>query len=121
MIDTLRAFSKKISWLKPLFFLTAALSFIVFGYVVFFETGAEKEILIIPCIVGVLWSLVCLFLISTFPSVPSKAGEEQRLHQRLKIKLTRVFYSIISFLFIILSAGALFLTLRLFNVWRLDF
>ncbi len=121
MIDALRTFSKKIIWLRPLFFITAALAIVVFGYVVFFETGAEKEILIIPCVVGVLWSLVCLFLISTFPYVPAKATTAERFYQRLKTKLTRTFYYLVSCLFIALSAIALFLTVRLFNVWRGDF
>ena len=44
MIDHLRAFSNKVVWLKPLFFITTAASFLVFGYIVLIEEGVEKDV-----------------------------------------------------------------------------
>ncbi|MFT5699637.1 MAG: hypothetical protein ACI8ZB_002498 [Desulforhopalus sp.] len=121
MIDYLSVFSRKIIWLKPLFFLTTVAAIIVFAYVVLIKNGAGKEVYIIPCVVGLLWSLVCLLLLLTFPHVPPKPEMQQPLHKRLKIRLVRAFYYIVSLIFVMLSASALLLTLRLLNVWRADF
>jgi hypothetical protein len=121
MIDHLSAFSRKVVWLKPLFFITTAAAFIVFGYVVLIEEGAGKDVYIIPSVVGVLWSLFCLLLLSVFPHVPAKPDKQQRLLQRLKIRLVRGGYHIGSLLFCLLSASVVWLTLRLLNVWYADF
>ncbi len=121
MIDHLSAFSKKVVWLKPLFFITTAAAFIVFGYVVLIETGADKDVYIIPSIVGVLWSLVCLLLLSVFPYVPPKPDKQMRFYKRLKIRLARGGYHIGSLMFCVLSASVVWLTLKLINVWRADF
>jgi len=121
MIDHLSVFSKKIIWLKPLIFLTTVAAFIVFGYVVFFASGADKDVYIIPCIVSVLWSLVCWLLLSLFPYVPPKADKQQRFLIRIKTGLVRGAYHIGSLIFVFLSALVLLLTFRLLNVWRVDF
>jgi hypothetical protein len=121
MIDNLSVFAKKIIWLKPLFFLTTVIAFIVFGYVVFFASGADKDVYIIPCIVSVLWSLVCWLLLSLFPYVPPMAEKQQRFFIRLKTGLARSAYHIGSLIFIFLSALVLLLTYKLLNVWRVDF
>ena len=121
MIDYLSVFSRKIVWLKPLFFLTTVVAIIIFAYVVLIENGTGKEVYIIPCVVGVLWSLVCLLLLSAFPHVPPKPERGQRLYKRLKIRLVRGCYYIVSLILVVLSASALLVTFRLLNVWRADF
>jgi hypothetical protein len=121
MIDHLSAFSKKVVWLKPLLFIATAAAFIVFGYVVLIEKGADKDVYIIPSVVVVLWSLVCSLLLSIFPYVPPKPDKQQRLFERLKIRLARGGYHIASWIFCALSVSFVWLTIRLLNVWRLDF
>ena len=121
MLDYLSAFSKKVVWLKPLFLITTAAAFIVFGYVVLIEDGADKDVYIIPSIVGVLWSLLCLLLLSVFPYVPPKPDKQMRFFKRLKIRLARGGYLLGSLVFYVLSASVIWLTLRLINVWRADF
>ena len=121
MIDHLRAFSKKVIWLKPFFFITTAAAFIVFGYVVLFQEGEEKDVYIIPSIVGALWSLVCSLLLSVFPYVPPKPDKLQRFSKRFKIRLSRAGYHIGSLIFCLLSASVVWLTFSLLNVWRADF
>ena len=121
MIDHLRAFSKKVLWLKPLFFTTTAAAFILFGYAVLIEEGADKDVYIIPSLIGVLWSLVCLLLLYIFPYVPPKPDEQMRFIKRLKIRLARGGYHIGSLMFCVLSASVVWLTLKLLNVWRADF
>jgi hypothetical protein len=121
MIDHLSAFSKKVIWLKPLFFITTAAAFVILGYVMFIEEGADKDVYIIPSIVGVLWSLVCSLLLSVFPYVPTKPDKQQRFFKRLRIRLVRGGYHIGSLMFCLLSASVVWLTLKLLNVWRTDF
>ena len=121
MIDHLSSYSKKVVWLQPLFFIITAAAVIVFGYVMLIEEGSGKDVYIIPSVVAVLWSLVCSLLLSVFPYVPPKPDEQQRLVMRLKIRLIRGGYHIGSWIFCLLSALALWLTLRLLSVWRADF
>jgi hypothetical protein len=121
MIDHLSVLSKKVVWLRPLFFIATAAAFIVFGYVVLIAEGADKDVYIIPCVVVVLWSLVCSLLLSIFPYVPPKPDRKQRLFERLKIRLARGCYHIGSWIFCVLSAALVWLTIRLLNVWRADF
>ena len=121
MIDRLSVFLKNIIWLKPLFFLTTVTAFIVFGYIVFFAKGADKDVYIIPCIVSTLWSLICWLLLSLFPYVPPRADKQKRFVIRLKIRLIRGVYHIGSLIFVALSGLVLLLTFRLLNVWRVDF
>ena len=121
MIDYLSAFSKKVVWLKPLLFFATAAAFIVFGYVVLIEEGADKDVYIIPSVVVVLWSLVCSLLLSVFPSVPPKPDKQQRLVERLKTQLARGGYHLGSWIFCVLSVSVVWLTIRLLNVWRADY
>lgn len=121
MIDHLSAFSKKVVWLKRLLFITTAAAFMVFGYVLLIEEGADKDVYIIPSIVGVLWSLACSLLLSVFPHVPPKPDKNQRFLKRLKIRLARGGYHIGALLFCLLSAAIIWLTIRLINVWLADF
>jgi len=121
MIDHLSTFSKKVIWLKPLFLIIIAAALIVFGYAVFLVDGADKDVYIIPAIVGVLWSLVCSLLLSFFPYVPSKPDRQERIIKRLKIRLVRGAYHIGSLLFCVLSVSAVWLTLKLLGIWHTDF
>ncbi len=117
MIDYLSVFSKKLIWLKPLFFLTTVAAILVFGYVVFFANGTDKDGYIIPCIISVLWSLVCWLLLSLFPYVPPMADKQKPLFIRLKIGIVRCAYHLFSLIFIFLSAFVLLLSFRLLSVW----
>ena len=121
MIDHLRTFSKKIVWLKPFLIILTVASFIVFGYVVLIEEGTGKDVYIIPSIIGVLWSLVCLLLFSVFPYVPPKPDKQERFFRRLKIRLVRGCYHIGAVIFCVLSVSVVVLSLKLLNVWRTDF
>jgi hypothetical protein len=121
MIDRLSAFAQKTVWLKPLFFIAAAAACIVFGYVVLIADGAEKDVYIIPSMVVVLWSLVCLLLLSFFPHVPPRPDTRLRASQRLKIRLARGLYHLGAWLFCLLSVSVVLLTIKMLNVWRADF
>lgn len=121
MIDHLSAFSKKVAWLKPLLFITAAAAFIVFGYIVLIEEGVEKDVYLIPSVTIALWSLVCALLPSVFPYVPPAPDKQQRLFERLKIRLTRGCYHIASWVFFVLSVLIVWLTIRLLSIWHADY
>ena len=121
MIDRLSAFSKKVVWLKPLFFIATVAAIIVFGYVVLIEEGADKDVFIIPSIVVVLWSLVCSLAISIFPYVPSKPDKQERVLRRLKIRLARGGYHLGFWIFCLLSGAVVWLTIRMLGVWRANF
>ena len=121
MIDHLSTLIKKVVWLKPLFFIATVASFIVFGYVVLFEEGADKDVYLIPSVVVALWSLLWSLLLSVFPYVPRKPDKQQRLFERLKIRFARGCFHIGSWIFCIFSVVAVWLTIKLLSVWRADY
>ena len=121
MIDRLSAFLKKVVWLKPLFFIAAAVSFLVFGYVVVFEQGAENDVYLIPSVVVALWSLLCALLLSVFPHVPPRPDGELQFFKRLKIRAARGGFHIGAWIFCVLSAVLVWLSVRMLSVWRADF
>ncbi len=121
MIDYFSAFSKKFIWLKSLFLITTLTSFIVFGMVIFFATGTGKDIYVIPSIVSVLWSLICWLILAFFPNVPPVVNKQQHILSRLKNTIIRGNYYFILLIFAVLSMLVLLLTLKLLNVWLVDF
>ena len=121
MIDHLRAFSNKVVGLKPLFFITTAASFLVFGYIVLIEEGVEKDVYIIPSVAVALWSLVCSLLLSVFPHTPPRPDSRQPFPTRLKIRLIRGGYHIGSWIFCVLSVTVVWLTIRLLIIWYANF
>ena len=118
MIDRLRDFLKKITWLTPIFITSTVLAFVVFGYVIIAGPATDKYV--IPAIVMMLWSLVCSLLLLYFPHVPQKSDRQQGIFRRWKTGFLRTLYRIGLFLFCLLSALALWLTLRLLNIWRME-
>ena len=121
MIDRLSAFSKKVGWLKPLFFIATVAALIVFGYVMLFEQGQDRDVYIIPSIIVVLWSLVGSLVLSIFPYVPAKPDKQYRFLTRLKIRLARGGFHLGSWIFCVLSAAVVWLTIKMLNVWRVEF
>ena len=121
MIDHLSTFAKKIVWLKPFLYIATAAAFILFGYVVLVEEGVDKDVYLIPSIVVALWSLIFSLLLSVFPFVPPKPDGQQRLSRRLKTRLARGGYHLISWIFCGFSAAVVWLTIRMLSVWRADF
>jgi len=121
MIDRLRSFAQRVLWLKPFFYFTTAAAFLIFGYVVLIEEGAEKDVYLIPSIIGALWSLVCSLLLSIFPFIPPKPDRHIHRLGRLKTTLMRGTYHIVSWLLLFLSAAVLWLTIKLIGVWLADF
>ncbi|GAA4887051.1 hypothetical protein [Ferrimonas pelagia] len=121
MIDRIRTLSLRLIRLKPICTGMALVSSLVFGYVVLFEADASKDIYLIPSVMLLLWSLLSLSLLSSFPYVPPTPTGDVRLIKRLKIRLIRLLYHIASWLFLALSMTTLWLSLRLLNVWRVAF
>lgn len=121
MIDHFSAFSKKLVRLKPLFFAATVAATVAFGYVMLFAENAGQDVYLIPSIVVVLWSLVCSLLLSIFPYVPPMPAKQQPLRARLKIRLARSGYHLVSWLFCALSVSAAWITIKLLSVWYADF
>lgn len=121
MIDQLRDFAKKVAWLQPFFILAAVATLLLFGYLVLLVDSAAAEVYVIPCIVALLWSLLCLLLLIFFPGVPKSPGEQLKFWTRIKIRFIRTVYRIGLLLFILLSGVAIWLSLRMLGVWRAGF
>lgn len=121
MIDRLSSFSSRLIWLKPFLYGMVLLACAVFGYVVIFVDPTSQDLYLIPCVVALLWSFASVFLLSIFPYVPPKPSKEVRSFKRLKIRLVRGFYHVVSWVFVAISASFVWLSVKLLNIWHMDF
>ena len=85
------------------------------------SSSDQTERLLIPCTVGLLWALSGFTLIETFGTVPDKASSELKFFTRQKQRLRRLWYWIMSALFVCATLGALFITNRLLMVWLSEY
>lgn len=121
MIDSLRLFSKKFTWLKPLLLLITAASICIFVYVIFFVSGSAQDIYLVPSIVSLLWVLMCWLILAVFPEVPAQLDKRQGFILRLKNGMMRCAYYLFSLIFVVLTLLILILTLKIFAVWYIEF
>ena len=121
MLKTLSAISLKLYWLKPfvaLFGLICVgvfvLSLLNFGYF-------KSEILLIPSLLGGLWSALYFILLIAFTSLPPKPGSEVKFFAKIKMRLLRGIYYLLGTTFIVLTLAVIVISFKLSGVWRAEY
>jgi hypothetical protein len=76
---------------------------------------------LIPSAVGVLWSVTSYSFLINFISVPKRADPSWRFFRRLKRHVARTGYWLLGVVFIATTAGALFASYRMVNIWLRDY
>ncbi len=117
MLSTLGSLSRLLRWTKPVVLLLGIASFSLFIATLFQLAGIETDIYLMPSVLGVLWSLLFFFLLSTFPHVPPKPDKELSWFKRLKVRLQRGIYYLLGTLFIILTLAAIRITFSMLGIW----
>lgn len=116
MIDKLKKLALVLQKLKRFFYFFTAASFLLVIYVLLF-TSADDYLYLIPSVLALLWSLACLCLLSIFLYVPPKITADLPFFQRIKRRIVRLFYYVVSFIFLALSVLILWLTSRMVFIW----
>ena len=121
MIETLESISKKLRWTKPLVLIIGLICFILFFAAIFELKGLNSDIYLIPSVLGVAWAALFFFLLSTFPYVPAKPNKDEKYFAKLKIRVKRVLYHLLSVIFIVLTIAVIIVSFKLLSIWHTDF
>ena len=121
MIDIFAELSKRIYWVKPIAYVMGVGFVGLFGYAIIFRNAGDTDVFLIPSVLGVIWSLLLISIITVFPNVPSKPSSDDKFFKRLKIRLKRGMYHLLGILLLILSITIILLSLKTFGIWRADY
>jgi hypothetical protein len=118
MLKTLSAISLRLSCLKPFVALFGFLCFGLFLSSLFNVDYFDSDILLIPSLLGVLWSSLYFILLNFFIFIPSKPSNEVKFFVKIKMRLLRGIYYLFGIVFIVLTFSVLIISVKLLNVWR---
>ncbi|RCU51475.1 hypothetical protein DU002_03090 [Corallincola holothuriorum] len=121
MLEVLNSASTKAGWLKPVVTIASVVSLSAFLYVVLIAEGASKDVYLIPSVVVFLWTLLFSFLLAVFPNIPAVPDKSCNLLFRAKVRVVRWFYYIVAAFFLVATLAVVLLSMRILNVWRIDF
>ncbi len=76
---------------------------------------------LIPSFVGVVWAMSIYAFIVTFQSVPEKANNSVSIFGKLKRRLHRGWYWIISVVFLSTTLAAIYFTNSVISIWLSDY
>lgn len=117
MIERLSKLSKILAPYRWLSFALVAVFLAVIIYVNLYLPLSEQNLYNLPCILAIIWIAAFNVAIAIFDKAPLIPTEKQSLVARLKGRLTRFFYYVVVFGFIILTLAIILLSLRFLGIW----
>lgn len=121
MLERLSAVSKRLYWTKPIAVLLGLVFISLFVTSLLGLAGFDTDTLLIPSLLGALWSTLYYILLAIFPSVPVILGKELTFMTRIKVRLQRGMYYVLAIMLITLTIVILLLSFRLLGIWRTEF
>ena len=120
MIDRLQAIALKI---QPLRFMVIGIGLLCLVAMAFFilSPPSQGDRYLIPCIVGLFWSISTYYFIILFCSVPSKAAKSERRWERIKRGAWRGFYWLMALIFFGTTLAVAVVSYRLLSIWMRDY
>jgi len=121
MLELLHGLAIRLRRLRPvamaffLVFLTVAV------VMVFNSPSHEDNLLLVPAIVGSLWSLSAYALLSTFYHIPRVPNGNDRLFLRITLRLKRFWYWLLGILFVSTTAASVLVSVRLIKIWYQEY
>ena len=117
MIDRLRRTAQAGDKLKKPLLLISFCCVGVSIFIVAISTSHEGDRFLFPTILGFLWFLSGYAFIETFQRVPNNARHIKGLFKWLKLKLARLLYWLIGFVFLGTTLAIVILSVRILSVW----
>lgn len=121
MIDSLQKLAVRLEPFRFVAIVIGALCFLVAAGIIFTAFSQENDRYLIPAITGLLWSLSAYVFISTFQSVPQRARPAPGFRHLFTRSVQRGWYGLLAAVFLGTTVVAVFLTLRLFRVWFVEY
>jgi hypothetical protein len=120
MIDGLKRMAQAIQVLRLPSLVLGLISLASLVATVFFFTSDQGDRYIIPSIIGLLWGMATYSFIVTFRALPDKPNTSPRFFGKLKHAVARVWYGLISLIFIGAAVTVLVITIRMILIWLRD-
>ncbi|TQV72153.1 hypothetical protein FLL45_18200 [Aliikangiella marina] len=117
MLNFFSRLSLKLGWTKGLAILFGSGFLALLGFSILNENTKESDVYIIPSIMGFIWSMLLYSIAQLFPNVPAIPDPSEKILKRLKVRIKRGFYHILSILFVMISIAAILLSIRMFLIW----
>ena len=121
MIRGLGRFAKNIYFLKPYLYLASFAFLALLAYFLLSGEADENDVYLIPCLLGFLWTLLLSSMLSIFPHFPDKTNTADKFLTRMKHRFKRGFYFLLVLLFFGVSAGVIFMTVKMMTIWWADY
>ncbi|OUS27381.1 hypothetical protein A9Q99_15405 [Gammaproteobacteria bacterium 45_16_T64] len=117
MIEKLGRLSENLYWLKPLVYISGVACLSLFFYALLMVGGKEQDALLIPSVLGTIWSMLFIALLSIFSNIPQKPVATDKFLRRIKIRFSRAMLYLVGLVFISVSFALVVLTFRFIKVW----
>ena len=117
MIVQFQRFAQKLRVLHVPALVVGISSILAIIATVFFSQSREGDRFLVPAIVALLWAMSTYGFIESFRSVPAPVTQSMSWFARLGRRLRRAWYWLIASIFIVVSAAAVFVALRMLAVW----
>jgi NADH:ubiquinone oxidoreductase subunit 6 (subunit J) len=102
---------------RILAFLIGVASFFSLVYVATFGTIELQNQVAVPCLLTILWSLLFFVFIRVFSYSSTEQTQKTSMFARFKRKIKRIFYTLFSWFFLLLTLSILYLTYKMLSVW----
>jgi hypothetical protein len=120
MIDALKRMAQAIQVLRLPSLMLGLISLVSLVATVLLFASDQGDRYIIPSIIGLLWGMATYSFIVTFRALPDKSNTSPRFFGKLKHTITRVWYGLISLIFIGATVAILVVTIRMILIWLRD-
>jgi hypothetical protein len=121
MLKILSSISAKLYCLKPFVALFGLICLGVFILSLLNLGYLKSEVLLIPSLLGGLWSALYFILLSAFIAVPPKPESEVKFFTKIKMRLLRGIYYLLGTTFIVLTLAIIMISFKLSSVWRAEY
>lgn len=121
MLKTLSAISLKLYRLKPFVVLFGSLCLGVCVLSLLNFSYFKSDILLIPSLLGGLWSALFFILLSAFITVPPVPGSDVKFFAKIKMRLLRGTYYLLGTTFIVLTLVVIVISFKFSGIWRAEY
>ncbi len=117
LLDTIQRTAAAVQGFKRPALVLALLFLLAVLYIVLSSQSHAGDRYLIPCIIGLLWSLSAYAFIINFRSLPPPAEQGAAVLSRLKRRLQRIWYGLLALLFSTATIAVLIVSYRLLATW----
>lgn len=103
--------------LRPLMMVATIVCCVLFVFNVLRITPLENPDLLMPILVGIMWSVLLFSFSGAFRQIPTLKDQKAGRWQRFKLRLKRFFYGVLALATLLTTITVLYLSIRLVRLF----